>query len=310
MIFANWRGFSGGQRDMFDEVLKYGSLIVDAFVAHEQPVFVLIPPHAEIRGGAWVVLDASINSSVMELYATAKTARGGVLEANGAASVKYRMKDLIPTMHRLDEHLKEMDSKLNSGDLSNEECAEIKSAIKLREQSLLPVYEQIAVQFCDLHDTPGRMKAVGVIEKEVEWKTARTFFFWRLRRKLAEFDLRRKIVEAAEVGRSVRKFTPLEASGLIKQWFLQTPGMEEGMWNDDRVMLSWMAQNYKELEGNVINLTKEFVSQEVLQVLTAGGNTALIGTMGMVEGLAKACQAMGKTDRENFKKMVKDALDL
>ena len=310
MIFANWRGFSGGQRDMFDEVLKYGSLIVDAFVAHEQPVFVLIPPHAEIRGGAWVVLDASINSSVMELYATAKTARGGVLEANGAASVKYRMKDLIPTMHRLDENLKEMDSKLNSGDLSNEECAEIKSAIKLREQSLLPVYEQIAVQFCDLHDTPGRMKAVGVIEKEVEWKTARTFFFWRLRRKLAEFDLRRKIVEAAEVGRSVRKFTPLEASGLIKQWFLQTPGMEEGMWNDDRVMLSWMAQNYKELEGNVINLTKEFVSQEVLQVLTAGGNTALIGTMGMVEGLAKACQAMGKTDRENFKKMVKDALDL
>jgi hypothetical protein len=28
MIFANWRGFSGGQRDMFDEVLKFGSMIV------------------------------------------------------------------------------------------------------------------------------------------------------------------------------------------------------------------------------------------------------------------------------------------
>ena len=25
IIFANWRGFSGGQRDMFDEVLKVGS---------------------------------------------------------------------------------------------------------------------------------------------------------------------------------------------------------------------------------------------------------------------------------------------
>ena len=25
IIFANWRGFSGGQRDMFDEVLKFGA---------------------------------------------------------------------------------------------------------------------------------------------------------------------------------------------------------------------------------------------------------------------------------------------
>ena len=25
MVFANWRGFSGGTRDMFSEVLKFGS---------------------------------------------------------------------------------------------------------------------------------------------------------------------------------------------------------------------------------------------------------------------------------------------
>lgn len=30
MIFANWRGFSGGQQDMFEEVLKFGAYIVDA----------------------------------------------------------------------------------------------------------------------------------------------------------------------------------------------------------------------------------------------------------------------------------------
>jgi acetyl-CoA carboxylase carboxyltransferase component len=28
-IFANWRGFSGGQRDMFDQVLKFGAYIVE-----------------------------------------------------------------------------------------------------------------------------------------------------------------------------------------------------------------------------------------------------------------------------------------
>ncbi len=87
MIFANWRGFSGGQRDMFLEVLKYGAMIVDALVAFEQPIFVYIPPHAELRGGAWVVVDSTINPNVMEFFA-AEESRGGVLEATGAASIK------------------------------------------------------------------------------------------------------------------------------------------------------------------------------------------------------------------------------
>ena len=56
MILANWRGFSGGQRDMYNEVLKYGSYIVDALVKYEQPIFVYIPPFGELRGGSWVSL--------------------------------------------------------------------------------------------------------------------------------------------------------------------------------------------------------------------------------------------------------------
>ena len=54
MILANWKGFSGGQRDMYNEILKYGSFIVDALVKYEQPVFVYIPPLGELRGGSWV----------------------------------------------------------------------------------------------------------------------------------------------------------------------------------------------------------------------------------------------------------------
>lgn len=38
IIFANWRGFSGGMRDMFNEILKYGSLIVDNLRKYKQPV--------------------------------------------------------------------------------------------------------------------------------------------------------------------------------------------------------------------------------------------------------------------------------
>ena len=308
IIFANWRGFSGGQRDMFDEVLKYGSLIVDAFVKYQQPVFVYIPPHAEIRGGAWVVLDASINESVMEMYASADNARGGVLEANGAASVKYRTKDMLATMHRLDEKLKSLDAELQER-VCEVERQEVKDAIQEREQALLPVYEQIAVQFCELHDTPGRMKAVGVIESAVEWKDARSYFYWHLRRKLAEFDLRKKIVETFQVGRG-DAISPVEASKLIKSWFLETPGATEALWSDDKAVLSWMAQQNEQLEMKILKLNKDNVVQEVFDVMTAGGNTAKIGTVGIVEGISQALMTLPAEEQANIKEMIKSTLRL
>ena len=67
MFIINIRGFSGGQRDMYDSVLKYGSMIVDALVEFKQPVIVYIPKKAELRGGAWVVVDPTINENVMEM---------------------------------------------------------------------------------------------------------------------------------------------------------------------------------------------------------------------------------------------------
>jgi len=309
IIFANWRGFSGGQRDMFDEVLKYGSLIVDAFVKFQQPVFVYIPPHAEIRGGAWVVLDASINESVMEMYAAADDARGGVLEANGAASVKYRTKDMLVTMHRLDEKLKALDAELQER-VCEMERQEVMDAIQEREQALLPVYEQISVQFCELHDTPGRMKAVGVIERAVEWKEARSYFYWRLRRKLAEFDLRKKVLETFQIGRGDATFTPAGASKLIKSWFLETPGATETLWSDDKAVLSWMAQQQEQLEMKIIKLNKENVVQEVFDVMTAGGNTAEIGTAGIVEGISQALLTLSAEEQANIKELIKSTLKL
>lgn len=45
-------------------MLKFGSMIVDALVAFKQPIFVYIPPFAELRGGAWVVVDPTIHAEV------------------------------------------------------------------------------------------------------------------------------------------------------------------------------------------------------------------------------------------------------
>ncbi|KAL3204964.1 hypothetical protein MRX96_041086 [Rhipicephalus microplus] len=35
-VFANWRGFSGGMKDMYDQVLKFGAYIVDALHTYRQ----------------------------------------------------------------------------------------------------------------------------------------------------------------------------------------------------------------------------------------------------------------------------------
>merc|ERR1711881_505874 len=49
IIFANWRGFSGGTRDMYGEILKFGAMIVDELREYTQPVFVYIPPNGELE---------------------------------------------------------------------------------------------------------------------------------------------------------------------------------------------------------------------------------------------------------------------
>jgi acetyl-CoA carboxylase/biotin carboxylase 1 len=98
-ILANWRGFAGGQRDLFDGVLQAGSMIVEHLRVYKQPVFVYMPCGAELRGGAWVVVDSQINPTHIETFADPR-ARGGVLEPEGVVEIKFRTPDLIKAMHR------------------------------------------------------------------------------------------------------------------------------------------------------------------------------------------------------------------
>ena len=248
IIFANWRGFSGGQRDMFDEVLKFGSMIVDALVAYQQPLFVYIPPFAELRGGAWVVVDSTINADVMEFYA-AEDARGGVLEAAGAASIKFRDKDIIATAHRIDHVLVGLDTKIAA--LASEDTAarkELEGEVKRREKALFGVYQQVAVHFADLHDTPGRMKSKGVIKKQVQWADSRTFFYWRLKRRLVEFDITNK-VQSISTG-SMKPGTRKDMITELQVWFGASGGRKE-VWEDDRRLVSWFEENSKMVDSYI-----------------------------------------------------------
>ncbi len=151
IIFANWRGFSGGQQDMYDEILKQGSKIVDGLSSYKQPVFVYIVPHGELRGGAWVVLDPSINSEQMEMYADVE-ARAGVLEPEGIIEIKMRRDKILKVMERLDATYAGLKKDSIDVGKSPEERAAAADALAKRETLLQPTYKQIALLYADLHE--------------------------------------------------------------------------------------------------------------------------------------------------------------
>merc|ERR1712166_122730 len=95
--------------------------------------------------------------------------------------------------------------------------------IQHRQKNVLGTYLQIATHFADLHDTPGRMEAKEVIHGTVKWRRSRSFFYWRLRRRLAEFALRKHVQSEMNTSSSGESNATLnECSDMIKQWFIES----------------------------------------------------------------------------------------
>jgi acetyl-CoA carboxylase/biotin carboxylase 1 len=236
MIFANWRGFSGGSRDMAGEVLKFGAMIVDALREYENPVYIYLPPHGELRGGSWVVVDPTINQEKMEMYADPDS-RGGILEPAGITEIKFRTPDQLKVMHRQDPQLKLLDAELEMCEMEDDKAA-IKEQIIAREEQLKPVYLQAATEFADLHDKTGRMKAKGVIREAVPWEQSREFFFWRAKRRMLED------AAAGQMRQGDASLTKDAATDLLKDVF-------SGDWNDDKAVADFFESNASDVADKV-----------------------------------------------------------
>ena len=89
---------------------------------------------------------------------------GGVLEPEGIVEIKYRLKDLVKTMRRLDPQLIRLQEQLLDPQLQEAEKSKLEMMLITREKQLQPAYHQIALHFADLHDTPVRMMEKGVIQ--------------------------------------------------------------------------------------------------------------------------------------------------
>jgi len=257
IIFANWRGFSGGQRDMYNEVLKYGSYIVDALVKFRQPVFVYIPPFGELRGGSWVVVDPTINPDMMEMYADVE-ARGGILEPEGMVGLKYRREKLLKTMARLDPEYASLTKQLQEPGLSADLSANLRMKLLTREKLLMPVYAQVSIQFADLHDGAGRMLAKGAIRQALTWKDSRRYFYWRMRRRLDEERMLRRMEQANP------RLKRSERLHILSSWYTEAADYN----TEDRAVALWLETKAKAILANVDRMKQDATMLEVLQMFT------------------------------------------
>lgn len=136
-------------------------------------------------------------------------ARGGVLEPEGIVGIKFRRDKQLDTMARLDPTYGELRRASLDKTLSADRLSDIKVKLAAREELLLPVYSQIALHFADLHDRAGRMQAKNTIRQALVWKQARRFFYWRLRRRLNEESIVRKMGAAAPTTAAAARPTPI-----------------------------------------------------------------------------------------------------
>jgi acetyl-CoA carboxylase / biotin carboxylase 1 len=290
IIFANWRGFSGGQRDMYNEVLKYGSYIVDALVKYEQPIFVYIPPFGELRGGSWVVVDPTINEDMMEMYADVES-RAGVLEPEGIVGIKFRRDKVLGTMARLDPVYASLKRSLEDKELPEEQAESLKIKLAAREKALTPIYLQISIQFADLHDRTGRMKAKGVIRKDLEWRESRRFFYWRLRRRLNE----QTMVRAMKNVTGNDAITQSDAITRLKAWYFEHGKTN---WEDgDRDVATWLEHDEKAINGKIEQMQSERVTTELL-ALAKANKSALLG------GMTKVFETLSSEEKESLLKHI------
>ena len=215
--------------------------------------------------------------------------RGGVLEPEGIVNIKFRRDRQLETMARLDTPYAELKAQLADKSLSPEDQSEIKLKMTERENLLLPVYGQISLQFADLHDRAGRMEAKNTIRHPLVWKNARRFFYWRLRRRLNEESLIKRMANTSAKDPTSRAKSLLS----LKAW----TGIQD-FERDDRAVAEWYEENKKSLTAKLDGMKAEGVSFDIAAMLSAN-------KQGGMRGLKQFLDTMPVEEREEAFKFLK-----
>lgn len=160
-----------------------------------------------------------------------------------------------------------------------------------RENLLLPVYMQISLQYADLHDRAGRMKAKDTIRMPLVWSQARRFFYWRLRRRLnEEYVLKRMAASTAKelVSRS-NSLKTLEAWSALPKFD-----------TDDMSVAMWYEENRKMIHEKIEGMKSEAVAYDVAALMRSN-------KQGGLKGVAQVLSMLPVEEREEVLKYLSKA---
>ena len=227
----------------------------------------------------------------MEMYAD-EDARGGVLEPEGIVGIKYRKEKQLETMARLDPEYAQLKAQSLAKNITAEQASAVKAKMTEREQLLGPVYQQVAIQFADLHDRAGRMEAKGVIRMGLRWQNSRRFFYWRLRRRLSEEVLVKRMQSATVVPMPVFERAALRVQylGLLKHWSGMTDVEYE---TNDRKVAEWYESHRKDIYAKIDAVKSDAISQKVAELLMANKE-------GGLKGVREVLSLVPTNERENL----------
>jgi acetyl-CoA carboxylase/biotin carboxylase 1 len=137
------------------------------------------------------------------------------------------------------------------------------------------------------------MRAKGVIRRQVQWAESRKFFYWRLRRRLIEFDVANRLAKfatapgaasaaaglagtAASGASSTSNTTSAsgksgfrkETTAELQLWHAQVTN-NPAMWEDDRELVDWFHTNPTALESFLAGKRAQLLVSQVGERLDA-----------------------------------------
>jgi acetyl-CoA carboxylase/biotin carboxylase 1 len=204
-------------------------------------------------------------------------------------------------MARLDPEYGRLKQQSLAKNMSADQLNAIKAKMTEREQLLGPIYQQIALQFADLHDRAGRMEAKGTIRMPLQWKNARRFFYWRLRRRLSEEVLLKKLnssLAGGVVPATTAPSTQREQNlATLKNW---SGLLDVEFDKDDRKVAEWYESHRKEVYAKIDAVKTEAVSKRVAELLM--GNKE-----GGLKGVREVLSLVPTSEREQLVKYLTGA---
>ena len=138
----------------------------------------------------------------------------------------------------------------------------------------------------------------GVIRQQVDWKSSRSFFYWRLRRRLLEFHLANIIMKPVGGNNLPKLGSRKNAIEEISEWYRTWCGNEES-WDDDKVVVSALEneENQTLIQQYIDKKTSTSIAKQIGEkmkdLLSIQGHTVRSG----VDELKKSFQDISEEEK-------------